>query len=76
VRYGRTVEPGALPVYSVDTEEEAEALLTLTCPTNVDDEFIATELVVDQTLENLYAFGARLEAAHEWMKARNNETDT
>lgn len=64
VRFGRTVEPGFLPVYSVDTEEEAHQLLVLACETNLDGEFIARELATEQNLDNLYAFGDRLAAIH------------
>ena len=52
-------------MYSVDTEEEARTLLVATCPTNLEGEFIATELVHDQTLEHLYAFGDRLAEVHK-----------
>lgn len=59
VTYGRRCPPGHLPVYSVDTEAEAEKLLML-LPTNGWGEPIAEELVREQTLENLEAFGDRL----------------
>ena len=65
VRYGRTVEPGFLPVYSVDTEEQARQLLVAACPTNLEHEFIAPELAAEQTLGNLQAFGERLRDLHE-----------
>lgn len=68
MRFGRTVEEGSLPVYSVDTEEEAKSLLVLACETNTDGEFIARELAHDQTLENLAAFSDRLAAVHKRMK--------
>lgn len=42
------------------TEEQAKELLTLACRTNHHGEYIAQELSENQTLENLYAFGARL----------------
>lgn len=60
VRYGRTVEEGFLPVFSVNTAKEAEALLERACPRNADGEFVAEELVAEQTLENLSDFGERL----------------
>ncbi len=48
MRYGRTCEKGFLPVYSVDTEEEARMLLMLTCSTVKEGpqagEFYADEL--------------------------------
>ena len=65
VRFGRTVEDGFLPVFSVNTEEEARKLLVLGCPTNTAGDFIAVELAEKQTLERLYAFGDRLEVLYE-----------
>lgn len=68
MRYGRTVEKGFLPVYSVDSEEDAERLLTFACETNVYGEYLAKELAYEQTLDGLEKFGARLESLHEMMK--------
>ena len=73
MRYGRTVDEGFLPVYSVDTEEEARALLATACETDLQGEYIARELVEEQTLENLYAFGKRLEKVHKWIKQRKRK---
>ncbi len=70
MRYGRTVEPGFLPVYSVDSEEEARDLLTLACQTNLDGEYVARELVEEQTLEKLAAFGDRLAKTHAIMRQK------
>ncbi len=75
MRYGRTCEKGFLPVYSVDTEEEAHDLLVLACETNLAGEFIAKELVMEQTLDNLTAFGERLAEVHQiMMRPRNPST--
>lgn len=68
MRYGRSVPKGFLPVYSVDTEDEAEKLLVASCERNIDGEFIARELAFNQTLDNLYAFGDRLALNHGRMK--------
>lgn len=66
MRFGRTVERGFLPVFSVDTEEQARDLLIAACPTNLRGDFVAPELVHEQTLPNLHAFGDRLERrAHD-----------
>lgn len=62
VRYGRTCEDGFLPVFSTDTEEQAERLLIATCKRNYDGEYVAPELMEVQTLEKLYAFRDRLAA--------------
>ena len=65
VKYGAGSAPkGMLPVYSVDTEDEARRLLKLTCPTNAKGDYLARELIEEQTLENLYAFGDRLHAVY------------
>jgi hypothetical protein len=61
VKFGRSVPKGFLPVFSVDTEAEAEQLLVLTCPRNLNMEFVAPELVHEQTLDNLHAFSERLQ---------------
>lgn len=58
--YGRRTPPGHLPVYSVDTEEEAEQLLTAACETNYEGEYVARELAEEQTIDNLAAFSERL----------------
>ncbi len=62
------MEKGFLPVYSVDSAEEARQLLIAACDTNVEREFVARELVEQQTLENLYAFGRRLADVHDRVK--------
>lgn len=52
-------------MFSVADEEEAQELVTLACQTNLKGEYVAAELVEDQTLENLYAFGDRLRKLHD-----------
>jgi hypothetical protein len=52
-------------VFSVDTEEEAEKLIRLCCPTDVDGNYFARELAEEQTLENLQAFSDKLARGHE-----------
>ena len=47
-------------MFTVDTEEQARALLTLACPLNLEGEYFAEELAHEQTLENLGAFKDRL----------------
>lgn len=68
VGYGTVVPSGHLPVYSVDTEDEARRLLVAACGTNLRGEFVARELVEDRTLESLYAFGRRLAEVHARIK--------
>jgi len=59
-------------VFSMDTEQEAEQLLILACPRNMDGDFVARELVDEQTLENLQAFSDKLAMCYERLNARKN----
>jgi hypothetical protein len=69
VGYGRGPTPhGRLPVFSVETEDEAHRLLTLTCPRNLLGEFVAPELAEEQTLERLDQFSDRLRRGYALMK--------
>lgn len=73
VTYGRRCPQGYLPAASVETEDEARALIARCCErvyvtTIAREEWMAQELHIEQTLENLYAFGARLEAEYLQMK--------
>lgn len=71
MRYGRGAMPkGFLPVFSVNTEEEAQKLLTATCQTNTNGEFYSRELAHDQTLETLQAFSNKLADVYERMTKR------
>lgn len=71
MRYGAVAPEGFLPVYSVDSEDEAHRLLVLTCSRDYgrggSGEFIARELAREQTIENLEAFSLRLAKAHRFM---------
>ena len=49
-----------MPVYSTKTEEDARRLLVAACSTNFKGEFIARELVDEQSVERLLAFSDRL----------------
>ena len=60
-----TCPAGSLPVFSVDTEKEAEQLIQLACKVDSKGLFYAPELAQDQTLENLHAFGDRLADLYE-----------
>lgn len=48
-------------MYSVDTVEDAKMLLCMACSTNLKGQYIARELVEEQTIPNLFAFGERLD---------------
>lgn len=58
---------GSLPVFSVDTEDEAKMLLVMTCPKNMSGQFVARQLATKQTLDNLAAFSDQLKAAHDML---------
>ncbi len=66
--FGESLKDGTLPVYSVGDAAEARELLVLACPTNINGQFVARELLEAQTLENLQAFSDRLDRAHELLK--------
>lgn len=73
MRFGRTVPDGFLPVFSVDTEEEARTLIVATCPRQEDGTYYARELAAEQTLENLQAFSDRLARTWTIMQERRNQ---
>ena len=54
-------------MFSVGSEREAQTLIQLTCVLGVDGKPYARELVMEQTVENLFAFGDRLREAHSWL---------
>lgn len=59
---------GFLPVFSVDTEDEARRLLTMACQTNVDGEFYSGELARSQDLDTLQEFSDKLARYYDLMK--------
>lgn len=61
---------GRLPVHSVDTREQAKALIVATCKLAWDrsGEYIAEDLAAEQTLENLERFALRLQEREKLMK--------
>lgn len=58
-----------MPVFSVDTEEEAQQLITLCCPRDGAGDYYARELAAEQSLENLQAFSDRLAQGYALMQA-------
>lgn len=68
MRVGTTCPEGFLPVYSVDTEEEAKTLVILTTSIGPDGEYYAMNLAAAQTLEELEAFAQQVDRAHEFLK--------
>lgn len=59
-----------MPVFSVDTEEEAERLIVAACPLSDGGHYYAEELAKDQTLENLAAFSDRLAEVYDQMEKK------
>ena len=55
-------------MYSVSDEQEARDLLVRACGTNLQGEFVAAELVEEQTLDNLAAFSDRLDGVHTLLR--------
>jgi len=70
VAFGPKVPNGFLPVFSVDTEDEARELITLCCPLDHAGKPYARELAREQTLENLERFSDKLAQGYEIMKKR------
>lgn len=64
VSVSETLPKGHLPVFSMDTELEAEALVVATCPTGYDGKHYARELAEEQTLLNLAKFSDKLASVH------------
>lgn len=60
-------------MFSTDTEEEARQLIVLTCPRTKGGEYVARELVEEQTIENLQAFSDRLQTAWDFLQKRREE---
>ncbi|MDP2999423.1 MAG: hypothetical protein Q8N47_18185 [Bryobacterales bacterium] len=52
-------------MFSVGSEPEAGRLPALACPLNYQGESVARELAATQTLENLDAFGRRLQEVRD-----------
>lgn len=76
VRFGRAGEcpKGFLPVHSVDTPEQAKALLTLACQTNRNGEYIARELVhPDRSISDLELFATRLQECERMLIERGHK---
>ena len=65
-----TAPEGHLPVFSVETEEEAELLVVLACETNLNGEYVARELAHEQTFPNLEEFSTRLDRTFDIMKEK------
>lgn len=71
---------GYLPFYSVDTKEEADALMALALERGEfyrqpDGIILEMTLYSDQTLENLYLAGERLAALHVKIKEKLRKED-
>lgn len=61
MRYGRGACPkGFLPVFSCDSEEEAQALIVATCSLGEDGNYYSAALAAHQSLEVLAAFSDKL----------------
>lgn len=54
-------------MYSVNTEEEAESLIIATCELGYDGQYYSRELMAEQSLPTLYAFGDKLHRVYQKM---------
>lgn len=69
--YGRVTPEGRLPVFSVETEEEAKMLIVMACPSDSEGNYYARELAQEQTMENLVAFSDRIQDCWDrWQEAK------
>ena len=75
VGYGVTVPKGSLPAFSVGSRKEAKALIVSACPRTIKGQYVAPELVKEQTLDNLEAFGDRLRKIHDQYFAGTERCD-
>lgn len=70
MRYGRGAPPkGFLPVFSVNTEEEAQELLIAACSHRADGHFYSDELSRSQDLEMLQRFSDKLDRIYNIQRA-------
>ena len=60
-------------MFSVENEEEAEALLTLACGTNLKGQYVAKELALHQNMSNLTGFSERLERLYNQFIKKEKE---
>ena len=65
MKYGTDCPRGMLPVFSVADKREAMDLLTMACPINLENDFVAPELAKNQSIEALMSFGKRLKELHD-----------
>lgn len=74
--YGHVVPEGRLPVFSVDTEQEAKMLVAMACPRDLEGNHYARELAREQTLENLAAFSDKLQKCWDaWQEVKAKEPE-
>jgi len=69
VRFGRGACPdGFLPVFSVDTDEEARKLIVATCSRDADGNYYSHDLAAEQSLERLNYLGEKMERVYRMLK--------
>ena len=62
--------PAALPVFSVNTEQEANALITLACTKSYDSDRHGLPHILDENIDNMEAVGDHLAAAYRRMQTK------
>ncbi len=65
--FGLKAPEGFLPVFSVDTEEEAKSLISLACQLDYEGKPYSRELARKQTFANLAAFSDKLAKAWSYI---------
>jgi hypothetical protein len=73
VRYGRGACPeGFLPIFSVNSEDEAQRLLVATCSRGLDGNYYANEMAREQSLAQFVVFGQKLERVYALITSRTS----
>lgn len=74
MRFGRGACPsGFLPVFSVDDEEEARAVIVATCSRGDDGNYYSHDLAREQSVEALERLGEKMAAALKRIRASRRQ---
>ncbi len=68
MRFGTECPEGFLPVYSVETEEEAKSLIVGACSRGEDGFYYANELAQEQSLGKLSEFSFKLDRVYQHIR--------
>lgn len=62
-------------MFSTPTEQEAESLIVMACPANLNGEYYARELAENQTLDNLAKFSDKLQYCWDLMQENKKKNE-